>query len=289
MAIAKKHNLKVFEDGSHAHNSLYKGRQVDTFGDAAGFSLMTGKSFAIGEGGMLTTNSQEIYEKAILFGQYEKHGKIELPEIKKYAGLPSGGVKGRMHQLSSAFGRVQLKCYKQQFAEIDKAMTYFCDLIDQIPGIKAHRPAKNSGSTKGGWYYPLAHYNPEVLGGLSVGRFAEAVRAEGATCNAGCNKPLHTHTLFNDMDVYHHGRPTRYTNLPQTEQNNPIYIRHLAVSESINNKVISIPWFKKYEPKIIEEYANAYKKVANNYQQLLKDDIKESEEGAYSSTFGKKK
>lgn len=288
MAIAKKHDLKVFEDCSHAHNGLYKGRQIGTFGDASGFSLMTGKSFAIGEGGMFTTNDKETYEKVILFGHYIKHSLIESEELKKYAGVPCGGVKGRMHQLSAAFGRVQLKNYKQQFAEIDKAMNYFCDLLEDTPGICPIRPDKNSNCTKGGWYYPLAHYKPDELGGLSVSRFAEAVRAEGGVCNAGCNKPLHLHPLFTEMDIYHHGRPTRYANLPEGSQNDPIYTRPLPVSEDINNKVCGIPWFKKFEPEIIEAYANTFKKVAANYQQLLKDDTKETQQGAYSSTFGKK-
>lgn len=284
MAIAKKNNLKVFEDCSHAHNSLYKGRQVGTFGEAAGFSLMTAKSFAIGEGGMLTTNSQEIYEKAILFGHYEKHGKIELPDIKKYAGIPCGGVKGRMSQLSSAFGRVQLKYYKQQFAEIDKAMTYFCDLIDQIPGIKAHRPAKNSGSTKGGWYLPLAHYNPDALGGLSNIRFADAVKAEGGICTAGCNKPLHVHPLFNDMDIYGHGKPTRIVNLPEDKLPN-YFKRQLSFTSAANSRIIGLPWFKHFDKNAIEQIASAYKKVAGDYIELLPGDDNKIDAGGYSGSF----
>lgn len=47
MLIAKKHNIKVLEDCSHAHGALYKGKEVGTFGDAAAFSLMSVKSIAI--------------------------------------------------------------------------------------------------------------------------------------------------------------------------------------------------------------------------------------------------
>ena len=56
MAIAKKHGIKVVEDVSHAQGGLYKGRKLGTIGDCGAMSLMTGKSFAIGEGGMLVTN-----------------------------------------------------------------------------------------------------------------------------------------------------------------------------------------------------------------------------------------
>ena len=287
MAVAKKHGVKVFEDCSHAHLSLYKGKQVGTLGDASGFSLMTGKSFAIGEGGIMFTNDQRVYERAMLFGHYARHGNVELEDLKKYTGIPCGGYKYRMHQLTSAFGRVQLKLYKEQFAEIAKAMNYFCDLLEDTPGVYPVRPQKGSNCTKGGWYLPLAHYKPEDFEDLSVQRFVEAINAEGLECFASCNKPLHTHPLFTEMDVYGHGKPTRIANLPdgidiiQSQGD-------LPVSEAVNNRICTIPWFKHYKPELIEEYANVYKKVAQNYKDLLKDDVHSQAEGGYSHTFRKK-
>ena len=56
MAIARRHNLKVIEDVSHAHGGFYKGRKVGSIGDVSGYSLMSGKSLAVGEGGMIITN-----------------------------------------------------------------------------------------------------------------------------------------------------------------------------------------------------------------------------------------
>ena len=100
MAIAKKHGIKVVEDVSHAHGALYKGKKVGTIGDVAGYSLMSGKSFAIGEGGILTTDDREIYERAIAFGHYARYNAnfIETDYLKEGAGLPLGGYKYRMHQ-----------------------------------------------------------------------------------------------------------------------------------------------------------------------------------------------
>ena len=49
MSIARKHNLKVIEDVSHAHGSLYKGRKCGTIGDVGAFSMMSGKSLIAGE------------------------------------------------------------------------------------------------------------------------------------------------------------------------------------------------------------------------------------------------
>ena len=271
MAIAKKHGLAVIEDPSHAHGGLYKNQLVGTFGDVAGFSLMSGKSLAIGEGGIMTTNDQRIYERALAYGHYARHKEIQLPDIAAGAGLAWGGVKHRMHQLSSAMARVQLRRYPEQMAEIDKAMNYFWDLLEGVPGVKEHRPPKGSGSTMGGWYACSGLYRPEELGGLSVHRFCEAVTAEGASISPGCNKALHLHPLVNTLDVYDEGKPTRIANLPDgVDVRQPL--GSLPVAEGIQERVFRIPWFKHYRAEIIEQYASAIRKVAENHEELLADD-----------------
>jgi len=289
MKIAAEHNLKILEDASHAHGALYKGKQVGTFGEAAAFSLMTGKSLAIGEAGILFTDDRRVYERALLFGHYIRHDEITLDELKPFVGLPCGGAKHRIHQLSSAFGLVQLELYPKQMTEIDKAMNYFCDLLEDTAGIKPIRPAKSTNTTKGGWYYPHFLYNADELGGLSLSRFSQAIVAEGSICNPGCNKPLHLHPLFTTIDVYGHGRPTRIAFLDEStliEQ----YVETLPVAEGITRRVFEVPWFKHYEPNTIEEHAGAYKKVVENYQLLLPGDTgKDAETGGYSSFFSSQK
>ncbi|MBU0714869.1 MAG: DegT/DnrJ/EryC1/StrS family aminotransferase [Verrucomicrobia bacterium] len=271
MAIARKHKIKVIEDVSHAHGGLYKGRRVGTIGDVAGYSLMSGKSLAAGEAGILTTNDTEIYERAVAFGLYERNNAntMQTEALKPFVGLPLGGYKYRMHQMSSAVGRVQLKHYDARIAEIQKAMNLFWDLLEGVPGIKAHRPPQNSGSTMGGWYAAHGLYQSEALEGLSILRFTEAVAAEGAVCYAGCNAPLHLHALFNTCDVYGHGKPTRIAN---TDRDLRQPKGSLPVTEQINNHVYGIPWFKHYRPNYIKQQANAYKKVARYYKELLEGD-----------------
>jgi dTDP-4-amino-4,6-dideoxygalactose transaminase len=285
MKIAAKHNLKVLEDASHAHGALYKGKEIGAFGEAAAFSLMTGKALAVGEAGILFTDDRKIYERALLFGHYIRHEEITLEELKPFAGLPCGGAKHRMHQLSSAFGLVQLELYPKQMSEIDRAMNYFCDLLEDTAGIRPIRPPKGTSTTKGGWYYPHFRYLAQELGGLSLSRFCQAVRAEGSICNPGCNKPLHLHPLFTTMDVYGHGRPTRIAYLDESVKIEQ-YLEKLPVAENINRCVLEVPWFKHYRPEVIEEHARAYKKVVKNHVALLADDSdKDADTGGYSSFF----
>lgn len=272
LEIARRRQLRVIEDASHAHGALYKGKLVGTFGDVAAFSLMSGKSFAIGEGGILLTNDREIYERAMVFGHYERHGELTVDELADGAGLPWGGQKYRMHQLSSAVGREQLKTYPTQMAEIDAAMTLFWDLLEGVPGIRAHRPPKDSGLTKGGWYIPVGHYRSEELGGLSVRRFAEALTAEGVPCRPGVNRPLHLHPLFNTIDVYGDGRPTRLANLPDgVDIRQPV--GSLPVAEGIQERLFTVPYFRKNRPELIQEYAATIRKVIDHAADLLPGDL----------------
>jgi perosamine synthetase len=260
----------VLEDVSHAQGGLYRGRKVGTLGDVGAMSLMAGKSLAVGEAGMLVTDDTEVYERAIAFGHYERFtASLETESLRPYAGLPLGGYKYRMHQVSSAVGRVQLRYYDARCEEIRRAMNYFWDLLEGVPGIRAHRPAPDSGSNMAGWYCAHGLYRPEELGGLSLRRFCQAVAAEGVPCGPGGNKPMHDHPLLNECDVYGHGKPTR---LLHTSRDVRTRRGDLPVTERINRLIFSIPWFKHYRPEAIEEYAAAFRKVVENHCALLADD-----------------
>lgn len=280
MKIARRHGIKVIEDVSHAHGSLYKGRMCGTMGDIAAMSMMAGKSFAIGEAGMIVTNSRILYERCISYGHYERTGApsnfnpsekcIQDEELAKFAGVPLGGFKHRMNQTCSAMGLVQLKYYPERMAEIQRAMNRFWDLIEGAPGIKAHRPPKDSGSTMGGWYAARGLYRSEELGGLPVHRFCEAVQAEGVGCCApGANGPLHLHPVFHSADIFGMGKPTMISFGQRDVRQGP---GTLPVSERIKEIAFSIPWFKHDRPEIIKEYAAAYRKVAERAEDLLRRD-----------------
>jgi dTDP-4-amino-4,6-dideoxygalactose transaminase len=258
--IAKKHDLKIIEDVSHAHGSRYHGRMTGTLGDVAGYSLMSAKSFAIGEAGIMLTNDQEIYERAILFGHYERQNELSIPELKTEAGLPLGGYKYRMHQMSSVVGLEMIKDFPAQMTEINKAMNYFWDQLDGLPGIRAHRPPEKSGSTMGAWYCPHGFFISEELKGLSIARFCEALRAEGINIvNPGCNLPLHKHRIFTHTDVYGSGQPTN-SGLKHTE---------LPVANAVAERTFYIPWFKKFVPSEIDRYVDIFKLVIENHKELL--------------------
>ena len=98
--IADKHGLLIIEDAAQAHGAACKGKPAGSFADAACWSFYASKNMTTGEGGMLTTNNDEIAEKAQLI---RTHG-----EKKKYTSIMLGH-NYHMTEIQAAIGIEQLK------------------------------------------------------------------------------------------------------------------------------------------------------------------------------------
>lgn len=75
--IAKEHKLVLIEDAAHALGADYKGKKIGSISDLTTFSFHPVKHITTGEGGMVTTNSRELYERLLLF---RSHGITRNPE-----------------------------------------------------------------------------------------------------------------------------------------------------------------------------------------------------------------
>ena len=268
MAIAKRHGIKVVEDVSHAQGGLYKGRKLGTIGDVGAMSLMSGKSFAIGEAGMIVTDSRDIYEKSIRWGMY-----IRIPAtfgadaIRRTRDVPFGGIKNRLNQCTSAVGLEQLKKYDAERAEIEEAMLYYHKCIADVKGLTMIYP-KWERSNKAGWYSSRCLYDPEAFGGVKNTVFALALNAEtGGGFSAGCNFPLHWSSVYDDEDIFGDGRPPVRRGLPAGVTPKQLS-GSLPVSDGINSRVIGDPWFRRFDRAVIDRFAEAVHKVAANAAQL---------------------
>lgn len=109
MATAKKYSLKVVEDCAQAHGATYKGKQVGTFGDAAGFSFYPGKNLgALGDAGAVVTNNEELAKKIRALGNYGSDYKYH--HIYK-------GNNSRLDELQAAFLATKLPHLERMNAE----------------------------------------------------------------------------------------------------------------------------------------------------------------------------
>ncbi len=100
LAIARKHGLKVLEDGAQAHGARYKGKRIGAHGDVVAWSFYPGKNLgAFGDGGAITTNDTEIAERIRVLRNYGSRVKY-VNEVK--------GFNSRLDPLQAAALRVKL-------------------------------------------------------------------------------------------------------------------------------------------------------------------------------------
>jgi len=159
MEIAKKHNLYVLEDCAHAVGSSYKGRPAGSIGDVGCFSFHSLKNITtLGEGGMMTTNNDELAEKLqrmrvmsithwdpdqkdFEFGGY----KLSRKDVKDYW-IPSHfdviddkgkwGCNYRMNETQAAVGRAQLRKLDMLIGRRREYSHYLNEGLKSIQGIR---------------------------------------------------------------------------------------------------------------------------------------------------------
>ena len=123
LAIARKHGLRVLEDGAQAHGARYKGQRIGGHGDAVAWSFYPGKNLgALGDGGAITTNDPELAERLRVLRNYGSRVKY-VNEVQ--------GYNSRLDPIQAAVLRVKLAhldAWNARRAEV--ARTYLEGLVD---------------------------------------------------------------------------------------------------------------------------------------------------------------
>ncbi len=141
MEIAREHGLSVMEDCAHAHGSQYKGQLAGAVGDAGAFSFHSLKNMTMGEGGMITTNRDDLVSRIELL----RNMNIKGWEDQEYYWLPSHfdvvdvdgkwGVNYRMNEFQAAIGRAQLRKLPMMVERRRELGRRINAGIEGIPGI----------------------------------------------------------------------------------------------------------------------------------------------------------
>lgn len=132
MAIAKKHNLLVLEDACQAAGASYKGKKVGSIGNIGAFSLNIFKTINSGDGGLVTTNSEMLYETA--FGVHDQgHKPMRF-------GVEVGtrnvlGLNFRMNEISAAVALAQLGKIDRILSTLRQKRAKFKNLISKSAGF----------------------------------------------------------------------------------------------------------------------------------------------------------
>lgn len=150
MEIAKKNHLVVIEDGAHSLGAIYKGHKVGTQADMTMFSFHPVKPITTGEGGIITTNSKDYYEKLLLF---RSHGISKTPnsieEGEWYYEMTELGYNYRMNDIQAALGLSQLQKLDAFLKKRREIAEKYTEKLSEVKGIITPR---HSEDTVSGWH-----------------------------------------------------------------------------------------------------------------------------------------
>ena len=133
MAIAKEHNLYVIEDCCQAVGATYHGKKIGTLGNIAAYSLNLQKTITTGDGGVVTTNDFDLYERAFGFhDQGHKPNRLNL-EIGKRCFV---GLNLRINELTGAVALAQTRKIPSIIATLRRNKKRFKDAISGMEGFK---------------------------------------------------------------------------------------------------------------------------------------------------------
>lgn len=128
MKIAKKYGLKVIEDACPAIGAENNGKKVGTIGDVAVFSFQGAKLTVTGEGGMLVTDNEEIFEKAAWYNNHCR-GKGEWFWFENF------GYKYKMANLIAALALAQIERIEELLLMKQQIFKWYKDRLGDIDGI----------------------------------------------------------------------------------------------------------------------------------------------------------
>jgi len=148
LELAEKYGLYVVEDAAEAHGAEYKGKKTGGLGDVGCFSFYANKIITTGEGGMVTTNNEEIAERsqwlrAHAFGRHGKHFYHE--EL---------GFGYRMSALQAAFGLAQFESV-DEFVSIRRNNAKLYNTLLQKLGDKITLPPEKPWAKNVYWMYSI--------------------------------------------------------------------------------------------------------------------------------------
>ena len=206
MKFANEHDLYIVEDCAQAHGAKYKGKFVGSIGHIGTFSFYESKNMMTGEGGMVTTNDDELAERVSMLRDHcEIRGLLEYMKKpdRKWPLVNMLGFNYRMTEVQAAIGLVQLKKLDRNNEKRRELAKILNSGLEKVLGIKP--PYVPDYAYHVYHVYCSKYFEEET--GIPRKLFVEAVRAEGGLVGEGYTEPLYTSPLYREKLVRSKGCP----------------------------------------------------------------------------------
>ena len=256
--ICERHGISWVEDCSHAHFSRFRGRHVGSFGDASVLSLQGNKLLTGGEGGVLLTDSQEIYERATLLGHGLKRSveNVKNPELADIR-RTGFGLKLRMHPLAAVTVSFLLdNCCFDWISSRHEVLDRFARGLEETQRVMPM--ARREYVTSMGAHYGFKPRLDFDSLGVDRDRVVAALKAEGLKVSVPGSKPFHQIPLFD---------PDRFSisGFDKADWSG----RSFPGAEAYYDSIISLPTFTFPEQvPLVDEYIAAFHKVLGQIEAL---------------------
>jgi dTDP-4-amino-4,6-dideoxygalactose transaminase/molybdenum cofactor biosynthesis enzyme MoaA len=239
IGVCHQKNIRIIEDCSHAFGSRYKDARVGTFGDIACFSLQANKTVVAGEGGILITADQELYERAVILSSSNKRivDTVFKKENKLFweTGL---GLKLKMHPSGAIYAIETLRLLDETNKKRNERMDIFnCILSDS----EIMRPPFISDKVKKRVYYT---YKPTLQNDFipKQNYLIDILIKAGLQIASSSFIPIHRTPLFHDGHI-----DNNTSSFPNADK--------------YYSRIISIPAFVNEPIELVRHYALRLKKA----------------------------
>ena len=201
-SLAEKYKIAIISDAAQAFGALSKGRKIGSLGDAACFSLGRGKAVSGGEGGVLVTNNERLYERSVAITQ---HPLRAFREITSEPGLPFQDELGwnyRIHPLAAVLALVDLEVASERVAcrkQIANKIQQELEPVQCLEPIQCY-----PGDSSAAYGIPLTFKYQENIG-QSRELLAESLQSKGINIQPGpIGVPIHLRPTFqkNNSGLY---------------------------------------------------------------------------------------
>ena len=246
--IGREHGLAVVEDCSHAHGATYGEKPVGAWGDVGCFSLQGSKPVSAGEGGIAVCDDPDLFDRMIALGQPVRALK-GLKNNDFSIGAMNLGPKYRPHLFAVQLASSSLKRLDQLNRLRARNWQIICDVLGDAQGIRA--PGKLPKAKRGGFF----EFKVVLAEGIDTETFLQAARAEGVPVR------LDRYGFLHDSPFFHRGGPLSLDYL--SDQNpQPSNTTPLTNTESLRNRILTLPAFTKVPERAVRQCAEGLKKVA---------------------------